>query len=86
MANDPLIATGIDLNPHVYLGKPPTSGKAKEDKPFLIPDFVDVYAGVSELRSTRSVQLAVNMHAHKKKAPQLQATFPVDGSKHEDLN
>ena len=76
LANDPLNATRIDLNPHVYLGKPPTSGKAKEDKPLLIPDFVDAYAGVSEpeeheIRSTGGAQVIVR--AHKKKAPQLQA-------------
>ena len=78
-AND---STRIDLNPHVYLGKP-TSGK-KEDKPLLIPDFIDVYAGITEpeheIGSSGGAQVIVR--AYKKKSPPLETrfTFTVDGS------
>ena len=75
LGNESLNATRIDLTPHVYLGKPPTSSKAKEVKPRLIPDFIDVYAGVSEpeeheIGSTGGAQVIVR--AYKKKAPQPQ--------------
>lgn len=39
--------TRIDLNLHVYLGKPTTPGK-QDEKPLLIPDFVDAYSGSME--------------------------------------
>lgn len=37
--------TRVDLNPHVYLGKP---SAGKEEKPLFIPDFVEVYSGSTE--------------------------------------
>ena len=66
-------STRIDLNPHVYLGKP-TSGK-KDDKPLLIPEFIDVYAGVTEpeeheIGSSGGAQVIVR--AYKKKSPSLE--------------
>ena len=39
--------TRIDLNLHVDLGKPTTPGK-QDEKPLLIPDFVDAYSGSTE--------------------------------------
>ena len=39
--------TRLDLNPHVYLGKTSTPVK-QDEKPLLIPDFVDAYSGSTE--------------------------------------
>ena len=47
-------STRIDLNPHVYLGKP-SSGTKKEDKPLLIPTLL-IY--IPELLSLRNKRLA----------------------------
>ena len=69
-AND---STRVDLNPHVNLGKP-TSGK-KEDKPLLIPDFTDAYAGITEPEKHEigsSGRAQVIVRAYKKKSPPLE--------------
>ncbi|KAL9970441.1 hypothetical protein ACROYT_G022817 [Oculina patagonica] len=63
--------TRVDLNPHVYLGK---SNAGKEEKPLLIPGFVDVYSGSNEpeeqeLGSSGGAQVIVR--AFKKKTPAL---------------
>lgn len=63
--------TRVDLNPHVYLGKP---NAGKEEKPLLIPDFVDVYSGSNapeeqEIGSSGGAQVIVR--AFKKKTPAL---------------
>ena len=64
--------TRVDLNPHVYLDKP---NAGKEEKPVLIPDFVDVYSGSTEpdeqeIGSSGGAQVIVR--AFKKKTPALE--------------
>ena len=67
--------TRVDLNPHVYLGQPTTADKLDE-KPLLVPEFVDAYSGSTEpdeqkIGSSGGAQVIAR--AFKRKTPALES-------------
>lgn len=68
--------TRIDLNPYVYLRKPTTPGK-QDNKPLLIPDFVDAYSGSTEPEEqeiSAGGKAQVIVQAFKQKTPSFETT------------